>query len=293
MWSYWFPEPVVLNVYGKDAVRYTHNRLSGDIRALAVGGATVGAALTPQGRVQALFSVFLVTADRLFLVADGGDPEAIRQAFAQYIVADRVRVESCGADFRWAHIGASDDSGGLIDGLQEARAHGEVFWRASTRGEAPGLDVLVSQLAFGVVVDLMGGLGVAQYSLERYTLERVRSGHPTFPDEVNENSILTEAGRRDAVVFGKGCYVGQEVIEKIDAVGRVPRELRRFVAPGKALNSVGQSVNLETDAPALGKVVTEAYDPEKQETWFFGYIRSGQVSVGSTVRIGERQARVL
>jgi tRNA-modifying protein YgfZ len=293
MWSYWFPESVILNVYGKDAVRYTHNRLSGDIRALAVGGATIGAALSPQGKVLALFSVFLVAADRLLLVADGGEAEAVRQAFAQYIVADRVRVESCGDDFRWLHIGAASDSEELIAGFMNARARGEIFWGASTRGESGGYDLLVSQASVVEVTELIARLGVAQYSRERYTLERVRSGHPMFPDELNENSLLSEAGRRDAVVFGKGCYVGQEVIEKIDAVGRVPRELRRFVAPGKALDSVGQTVNLEVDSSALGKVITEAYDPEKQETWFFGYVRSGQVAAGSTVRIGEKHAKVL
>ena len=72
-------------------------------------------------------------------------------------------------------------------------------------------------------------------SEESYNLLRIKQGVPVYPDEINEDVILSECGVLDAVSFSKGCYVGQEVIERSDAIGRLPRALERIRLVGNAL----------------------------------------------------------
>ena len=65
-------DAVVLRVSGKDARRYLNNRLSNDLRSAKPGDVVRAAALTPQGRVEGLFSVFIENEEVFLLVCVGG-----------------------------------------------------------------------------------------------------------------------------------------------------------------------------------------------------------------------------
>ena len=71
MW-YLQPSPVVFKVTGKDARRYLNNRLSNDLRTATAGASLVAGALTPQGRVEGLYTVYVVS-DDLFYFGRRGD----------------------------------------------------------------------------------------------------------------------------------------------------------------------------------------------------------------------------
>jgi folate-binding protein YgfZ len=114
-----------------------------------------------------------------------------------------------------------------------------------------------------------------------YQLMRLQRGAPTFPDEINENVILTECGMRDAVSFTKGCYVGQEVIERSDAIGKVPRTLERIVISGVQVTLGATITNAQGET--IGKIVSSATDEASATTYAFALLRTGVYSADEQI----------
>jgi folate-binding protein YgfZ len=290
MSAHWYhlSDAVSFKVSGKDARRYLNNRLSNDLRSLAQGESTLAAALTAQGRVECLCSVFVGAQDVFYLVADGGNRQAIFASLGRFIVADRVSIEDISAVSLFAHITASTDA--VSHALGDA---GEAcFMRPCNRIGAEGVDVLLVnpqgtaaserlQLAFG-----------APLSRDEYTLLRCSQGSPVFPDEVNDRVILTECGMRSAVSFSKGCYVGQEVIERSDAIGKLPRTLVRMRFAGVG-NLPAETSIVSSAGESLGKVVTAAPDTSAARIYVFALLKSGSYSIGSTVSAGGFSGEIL
>ena len=89
---YLYPEAIIIKVSGKDAGRYLQARLSNDINKLSEGESCLAACLTPQGKTEALFTVYKA-AEEYLLFCSGGDPETVKAGLARFIVADRVDLE--------------------------------------------------------------------------------------------------------------------------------------------------------------------------------------------------------
>lgn len=284
MWFYRFPAPVILSVVGKDATRYTHNRLSNDTKNLQIGTSCVAAALTAQGRVQALFTVFRIGEDEYQLVADGGDFDVVKNAFAQFLVADRVAVKDLSGALSLIHVSVASGSPG--DLLNQAGCS-PISTHEILRGDHPGIDVVLPAENVSPLEEFLAAKQYAALTDDEYTLCRIRGGMPAYPQEINETIILTECGRSDVVMFGKGCYVGQEVIEKIDAVGRLPKEIKRLTSPGRHTVENGSAVLRGVQGVQLGRVVSSAYDAKEDRTWCFAYLKTGQVSAGERLSVGD------
>lgn len=270
---------ICCEVSGKDARRYLHNRLSNDVRGLAVGSVVRAAALTAQGRVEALFSVVCEEDQRFLLVADGGDSDCIVAAVRKFVVADRVALSDLTSALALLHI--SDDSAALQADLR-ARVQGIVRIFPYHRLMASGIDVLVRREQLQELCAwCRERLGQPLSDVDYYSL-RWEANLPVYPNEVNQEVILTECGMREAVSFSKGCYVGQEVIERSDAVGRLPRVLGRVEFTGSAKLPNGSQLT-SGDNQSVGKIASSHVDPRRSRTLAFALIRVGLVKQGEVV----------
>ncbi|MEO6063952.1 MAG: glycine cleavage system protein T [Thermoflexales bacterium] len=98
---------------------------------------------------------------------------------------------------------------------------------------------------------------------------RISRGWPRYPNEIGEDYIPLEAGLRAAVSFSKGCYIGQEIIARMDARGQMAKRLMRLrvegaASAGAALFADGASAGALTSvasADALGFVRTAYATP--------------------------------
>jgi len=274
---YLFPEPIVLAVTGKDARRYLNNRLSNDLRTLQPNEAARAAALTSNGRVEGLFTVFVESAESFLLACDGGNREGVKAALAKFIVADRVNVTDISACAVVAHVAM--ESSQVRESVSSVATERKLLC-ARMRVSTVGSDViLVTDVPIDGLHRLTELFGPA-LSEESYNLLRIKQGVPVYPDEINEDVILSECGVLDAVSFSKGCYVGQEVIERSDAIGRLPRSLERIRLLGSGLISVGEQV-LNAAGEPIGKVLTSALDLDA--TLMFALLRNGKYGRGDSV----------
>lgn len=285
---YHLSDAVCMKASGKDARRYLNNRLSNDLRSLAVGESTLAAALTAQGKVECLCTVFVDAQDSFYLVADGGKRQAIFASLGRFIVADRVSIEDVSATTFFVHIAAPlEVVSRALEGLS-----GTWFTRVSNRIGTEGVDLLFVNVEGAAVSEALQRSFGEALAPEAYNLLRCSQGYPVFPDEINERVILTECGMRSAVSFSKGCYVGQEVIERSDAIGKLPRTLVRIRFSGLGELSADTPV-LAATGESIGKIVTAASDTLAACTYVFALLKSGSYSIGNTVSAGGVSGEIL
>jgi folate-binding protein YgfZ len=276
-------------VSGKDARRYLHNRLSNDIRGLAVGQALEAAALSAQGRVEGFFSLRCLAEDRFVLVCDGGDSESLQAALGKFIVADRVNLENITNSVAVLHIGLDQTR------LEELGIYSPeqcVSVVPCRRIAQAGTHVLVKREELPAVAKRFQALCGESITADEYHRLRWNAAVPVYPTELSSDVILTECGMREAVSFTKGCYVGQEVLERSDAVGRLPRTLERLVLSGNT--AVAPGVSIETsEGVSVGKVVSSFVDNERAETCVFALLKTGKYTRGDAVRCENRTAKIV
>lgn len=278
------PSPIVFKVTGKDARRYLNNRLSNDLRTIQASSSLVAAALTPKGRVEGVFTVYIEADDTFYLAADGGERQPLFAALGRYIVADRVSIVDCSSESLVGHI---------VDGPTIMPPPGTIFLSSPRkRFESGGRDFLiVSPVVKEMREILLRELG-SPLSKESYDVERFRAGFVQYPSEVDESIILTEAGLRDAVSFQKGCYVGQEVIERSDAIGKLPRKIERVVFDGLTPLPISASIVGEGDK-TLGRTVSVIPCVETASTYVFALLKSGTYAAHDKVRCDGVEGRIL
>lgn len=209
---FWCPSPRdAIRVSGPDAVTYLHSQLSQDLRPLAVGSSTWAFLLQPTGRVDALVRVTRGGDDELVLDTDAGFGEVV----AARVLRFRIRVRADVEPFTMACIAVRPEPGdGELDVL-------------------PGAVV-----AWGGGFDLCGDAVPAPDCREAGSAEleaaRIEARWPAMGAEiVPGETIPAELGLNDvAVSFTKGCYPGQELVERMDSrASSAPRLLQLVDVP--------------------------------------------------------------
>ncbi|MFN4897048.1 MAG: YgfZ/GcvT domain-containing protein [Pseudomonadota bacterium] len=289
--SMWFiiDTAVCFRVSGKDSRRYLHNRLSQDIRSLQPGQSALAAALTAQGRVEGLFIVACESDDSFLVASDGGDALALSQALMRFKVADRVVCSDVSNEIALVHL--------AIDGVQaRTLAHsaglgvGACLQRA--RIALAGVDLIFTGInAERAGEAVMPTLGAPLRRFE-YDLLRWRAVCATFPEEINEQGMLLEYGLRQAVSFTKGCYIGQEVVERSDAIGRVPRQLERIQLNGRELVGKGSPI-VTPSGESLGKVIGEIKNDHDGSLYLFALLSVGKYKRGDDVQCAQRHGKIV
>lgn len=269
------PAPIVFKVTGKDARRYLNNRLSNDLRSVGAGATLTAAALTPQGRVEGFFTVYVQADDLFYLVCDGGERQPLFASLGRYIVADRVSIVDCSSEALFAHITGNGERG----------LPGDVVCLSAPRNRlgVEGEDVLILSSALDVIRGALEQKLGPSLTTSAYDIARFEHGFVQYPTEVNDTLILTEAGLRESVSFSKGCYVGQEVIERSDAIGKLPRRVERLVLDG-VTTPPPQAVVIAGDAKAIGKVLSSIPCPERGKTYVYALLKTGAYTARESVR---------
>ena len=283
MW-YLQPSPVVFKVTGKDARRYLNNRLSQDLRSSSPGSSVTAGALTPQGRVEGLFTVYVDADDQFYLVSDGGERQPLFAALSRYIVADRVSIVDCSSDALVGHVAGELSFTPSTDAVCRTSPRN----RLGVEGED---FLLVASQATQVRDELVHSLG-ASLAQDEYDRRRFEHGFVQYPTEVNDSIILTEAGLRDSVSFQKGCYVGQEVIERSDAIGKLPRRVERIVFDGSR-TLPGQASVVGKEGKPIGKALSVLPDLTQDRTLVFALLKTAAYAAGDTVQCEGLVGRIL
>ena len=106
--------------------------------------------------------------------------------------------------------------------------------------------------------------GAVAATPDEATIVRVENGRPRYGEEITERFLVQETGQLQAVSFNKGCYLGQEIVERVRSRAQIHRILRRLeidsteIPPAGTKFEAGEIVSAVL-SPALGKVAAMAY----------------------------------
>jgi folate-binding protein YgfZ len=239
---------------GPDARSFLQALVSQDLDPLAPGAGAHSLLLTPQGKLVADFRVLVVTDDELWCDCEPSVGPKLLESLQRFKI--RVKVDLELTSITRVALRGDDAQAALTSAgaaVPPAAPHAHVTWpevaARVVRSDWPGggIDILVGAVHADAVAAALDRTGATRWTADDFDTARVVAGVVREPDDVDETTIAQEAGlERDAVSFTKGCFLGQELVCRIDTRGHVNRFVRRL------------SYSLDATAPSAGAKVTDA-----------------------------------
>jgi folate-binding protein YgfZ len=240
-------------VSGPDTFSFLQSLVSQDLDTVADGGWTHSLLLTPQGKIDSEFRLMRRGPEEAWLDVEAGFGAALAASMRRFRIRVKADVEDRSAG--WGMVAA----GAELPAPDGGYSFGEEV--VGPRETLEGLDA-------------PGALDAAGY--ERW---RVESGIPKLGAELDDSVIPQEALLdRDSVSFTKGCFLGQELVCRIDTRGHVNKYLRRLRPEGAGSLAVGDE--LSADGKAVGSVTSSAGDVA------LGYVRR-EIEPGARLQAGD------
>jgi hypothetical protein len=226
----------VISVGGPDARSYLQSQLSQDISAMSIGDALASFVLQPTGKVEALVRVACVSNELFTLDVDHGWGDAVMVRLQRF----KIRVKADLNIETRSFLAYRNCDGEKFEGALPA-------WR----NDGSAFDVMETTATPSV--------GIRQGSKAEFDEARVRSGWPLMGQDLTTDMIPGETGIIDcAVSFTKGCYPGQELVERMDSRGSTaPRMLRVIHATRDS--SAGDDVILDNLIVGKYTSVTDSF----------------------------------
>jgi len=240
----------VITATGKDARTFLHSQLSNDIAALKPGAVTHAFILDPSGKLNAFFRVRCTADDHFVLDVDADCGAAALARLNKF----KIRVQcdfALSTEVVVAVRGLAAESSAAPGTTPDADSYAALL---ALPGAVPAWrsgDGAVDIFAAHPDAPTAGIAAIRVGSDDEYHAERVRCAWPIFGIDITDASLPAETGLVDiAVSFTKGCYPGQELVERMDSRGSTaPRMLMRLPASMAAARAeVGQPYRIAVTA---------------------------------------------
>lgn len=204
-----------LRVTGADAAEFLQGQFTNDLREIASGGAVYGLWLNQKGKVLADSFVVAEGAQTFWVGSYFSAASVIRERLETYIIADDVRVEDMTSEWRGVTVFGAD-------GLAPGAGMGISF--AGRRSAEPHREWLFPAVDEPRVMARVGGM--TELTALQMEQRRIRARIPAVPADIGPGELPNEGGLESvAISYTKGCYLGQEVIARLKAMGQVRRRL--------------------------------------------------------------------
>jgi tRNA-modifying protein YgfZ len=226
-------EKGVLCFTGSDRIAFLHGQCTNDVRGLAVGANIRALVLNAKGQIEFDIEV-LRRSDDLLVLCEAGLEMALFERFKRYIIFDDVQMTVVTQNWSLLHI---------LGELETSALH----WVAK-RGFGIGTDVLFHKNEIPDLNDFS--------PLENPELARVRAGLPNAHFDAFLGLLPQECGLESAVSYKKGCYIGQEIMARLEARGNTRYELRQVQLP-KIVTRGAKVLLGEREVGQLGAVLAD------------------------------------
>jgi folate-binding protein YgfZ len=296
---------------GPDRVRFLHGQVTNDIKSLPVGGGCYAALVTAKGRMQSDLNIYCL-ADELLLDFEPGLTRSVSERLEKYIVADDVQVVDIALDYGLLSV-QGPQAAAVVAKLELFReipsnsfqfckindaTLGEIYLINQPRTGTEGFDLFVPVPTLEAVADklvaaagLVGGCACGSAALE---MARVEAGIPRFGLDMDETNLPQECGIESrAVSYTKGCYIGQEVLNRLHTLGHVNQELRGLCLEDNLKTLPQKGDKLFHAGKDVGSVRSALASPRWKRNIALGYIRreANQVGVVLTLQTAETQSK--
>jgi folate-binding protein YgfZ len=297
-----------IEVTGRDRVKFLHSFCTNDLQKRQPGQGCEAFVTNVNGKVLGHIFVFLER-EALWIDSVPGSGTTLLPHFDRYLITEDVRFADRSPEFA-EFLLFGDTSTTLLEqlGLTVGSLplyghldHGSDVLpvRSVRRVDWLGGPTWLLQAPIGHrgdIVQRLSAAGAAAADLETFHALRIMAGFPLYGSDITDDNLAQEVGRTaQAISFTKGCYLGQEPIARIDALGHVNRQLCRLVLPSQVPPLAGTPVHEHAtpDAKAIGAITSSALDLNGSQALALAYLRSPFVKSGTEVFVSGQVARVL
>ncbi len=290
----------ILRHIGKDALDLLHRITTNSLISLADGEARRTLLTNEKGRIIDSLWVLKRNSEELLLVSDSDDLDATKDGILRYTIIEDAEIEAFDHFLtRWHVAGPkshevvqmllpelseniTDAPCGYLGGADVVEGGVVLAWRSDVVFE-PTWSLIASAPAVLILEDRFGDAGLEPARPELFDYLRVITGIPIADAELTDRVNPLEAGLERLIDFEKGCYVGQEVIARLDTYDKVQRKLVAFrstssepdafeFASGTPLKSVNRNTN-------AGWITTAIEDLETGCIVGMAFVRKSQLDL--------------
>jgi folate-binding protein YgfZ len=302
-----------LALTGSDRVRWLNGMVTNNIRDLAPDHGVYNFVLSPQGRIQA--DCYAYQRGEYLLVGTEMDQAArLKEIFDKYIIMDDVEVTDISDKLTAIGVQGPEARSVLeragVSGLDVAPMElRDITWNniGLTITRMASEDFVTYELWFApanaaVIWDALVSAGATPVGTDALELFRIAAGVPKYGQDIRDRDLPQETNQSHALHFAKGCYVGQEIVERIRSRGQVHRLFTGFEIDGVVemvshtrgtgsvidLNLTG--TKLTRDGKEVGEITSAALIDDR--VLALGYVRREFSAPGTELQAGTSSARV-
>jgi folate-binding protein YgfZ len=315
--EYWFAQKTValidknyrayLSFTGPDRVRYLNAILTNNIKDLKTSHGVVSLLLNPQGHILAEIETYNLS-DSLFCISYASIRDRLIETLDKFIIMDDVTLTD--ETQRYATLGLEGPEAAKLVSQLTGVDLNALAPLERREAQAESIPCVVVRRAPGKTVD-------AEFVVERQHVEslwtlllgktraagggpmgysalsalRLEQGVPWFWYDFGEKQIPHEAGLQDShISYTKGCYTGQEIVERVRSRGQVNRRRVALNFMGTAIPEAGDL--LTSDAKEVGYVTRAAFSPSRSHPIGMAYVRKDSQAPGSELKWRGGSAKV-
>ena len=285
-----------LSLTGPDRVRYLNAILTNNIKELATGQGNVSLLLNPQGRILAEMETY-ARVESLFCVSYAMIRERLVEWHDRYIIMDDVTLTD--ESQRHGTLALEGPAAGAVAreltgielptleelGRMETSVASIPCWITKrTSAGVAGCEFLIEQehltRLWKILSEAVRKQGGGPMGYKALSAERLAQGTPWFGYDFGEKQIPHEAGLETThISYTKGCYTGQEIVERVRSRGQVNRRRIDLVFEGAGVPAAGE--NLTVDGQEVGFVTRAAVPSFLDHAIGMGYVRKDHNAPGS------------
>ncbi len=289
-----------LRLTGKDRQSFLQGMVTNDVARLAPGQGCYAFLLDATGHVLADVRV-LCLENSLLLDVEPGMASFVAETLDRYLIMEKVRITDVTEELRQytlvgaeapdvlAHFGI-DGAADWQEGDNAAREiQGETVTAAAAHlAPVPAFDIYLPPSADGGT--LLQAQGAAAHTAQALDSLRIEAGIPRYGQDIDRRVLAPETGQQKrAINYRKGCYIGQEIVARIDARGHTNRSFTGFyLAPDESLPAPETPVTV--DGREVGRITSAAFSPTLGVPIALGYLRQEYLEPGTRVTISGQWA---
>ncbi len=255
-----------LRVTGVDRLDFVHGQLSNEVKKLQVGTFSQNLLLNHKGHALSQLTVFRRD-DDLFLAVENNSSAFVERELRAHIIFDQVDLQNLSQVITSFTVQGKEaakvlEPYGLPTGhafIQVPFASAKILIHPSKRSVPGGFDVHVLSKDAEALLEKVLESGAALADEKVLDISRVEAGIPYAETEAGEGVLPQEAGLEPLVSYTKGCYLGQEIMARIEARGNLHRSLKKLTLSVVPENSERE---IRLGDKVVGKLGTVVAHPE-------------------------------
>ena len=283
-----------IRVTGEDRARLLHAMTTQDVQALTPGQGCYAFFLNAQGRILGDVNIFC-REDSFLLDTEPETRQKLYDHIDRYIIADDVTLLDVTGEMSTIAIEGPQAAAVLerlgapvpeADYATRSWSRSIVARVSSTGARGYSIFMLPTKKA-----ELIAALNIPEATREEARTVRIEHGKPRYGEEITERYLVQETAQLNAVSFSKGCYLGQEIVERVRSRAQIHRVLRRLTIDATEPPPAG--TKLKSGDADSAEIASAIYSPALGKVAALAYVRTQFAEPGTEMLLGNARAVVL